>query len=353
MAGTINIVELAKLAGVSKSTAARAMSGHPNVSAKSRRLVEEAAEQAGYQRNHVAAALRTGRIGVYGLVIPDISNPFWADLARGAQDEAEAHGRSVIVLNSDWNAEREARHLASLLATQVEGILVSPVTRGQDLVFSGTPTVTLGSAGQGSPTTSYVRTDVDQGVRLGLGHLLARGHRRVGLILGRTNRFAYRRISAAIRATCLAYKVDPGDFMFEEGDYLPASGEAAASRILDCAGPAVTAVFAANDLMALGAMRAAYARQLKIPADLSIMGMDGIQAGSFTWPELTTVVKPAAAMGREAVKALLRAAGGSGPPTRCTLPCTLRAGGTVRTVADRVLNETNTMMDLESSHAGR
>ena len=123
------IIEIAKLAGVSKSTAARALSGHPSVSARSLQRVEAAAERAGYRRNNLAAALRTGRIGIFGLVIPDISNPFWAELARGAQDAAEAHARSVIVLNSDWDAAREERHLASLVATQVEGILISPVTR--------------------------------------------------------------------------------------------------------------------------------------------------------------------------------------------------------------------------------
>jgi LacI family transcriptional regulator len=347
MASNPNILEIAKLAGVSKSTAARALSGHPNVSAKSRKLVEAAAASAGYQRNHVAAALRTGRIGVFGLVVRDIANPFWAELARGAQDEAEANGRSVIVLNSDWDAAREERHVASLLSTQVEGILISPVTRCLELVRSETPMVALGSAGEGSPNTSYVRTDVDQGVRLGLGHLLARGHRRIGFIVGRSDRRAYRHLMSAIKATTAAYSVDASGFMFEEGDYFPASGEAAASRMLDCAGPTITAVFAANDLMALGAMRAARARQLDVPADLSIVGMDGIEAGTFTHPVLTTVVKPATAMGREAVRALLREIREGGARTRSTLPCTLRTGGTVSTIAVRSRDVIETVVEGE------
>ena len=216
---------------------------------------------------------------------------------------------------------------------------------------SATPVVALGSAGQNAPAMSYVRTDVDQGVQLGLGHLFARGHRRVGIILGRTGRWAYRRLLAAIRATSAAYRVDPGGLMFEEGDYLAASGEAAASRILDCAGPPVSALFAANDLMALGAMRAVRARAAGHPGRDLHRGMDGIEAGRFTQPELTTVVKPAAAMGREAVKALMSEIKGAAPRVRRTLACTLRVGGTVRTLDDRPRDAASRPGELEDALA--
>ena len=108
------IIDVAKLAGVSKSTAARALSDSPDVNDTTRDKVRKAAIASGYERNHLAVGMRSGRSGLFGLVIPDITNPFWAEVARGAQDIVGENGASLLVFSSDWDHDREASHLRAL-----------------------------------------------------------------------------------------------------------------------------------------------------------------------------------------------------------------------------------------------
>src|SRR6478735_8674918 len=107
------IIDVAKRAGVSKSTAARALAGSSNITEETRERVLKAAAATGYERNHLAVGMRSGRSGLLGLVIPDITNPFWADVARGAQDKAAESGSSLLVFSSDWDVAKEAAHLAA------------------------------------------------------------------------------------------------------------------------------------------------------------------------------------------------------------------------------------------------
>src|SRR3954462_1950740 len=126
------IVDVATRAGVSKSTAARALSNAPEISAATRDKVLAAARALGYERNHLAVGMRSGRSGMLGLVIPDIANPFWAEVARGAQDRAAEAGASLLIFSSDWDHAREARHLTVLRQARVEGTIINPVADSFD-----------------------------------------------------------------------------------------------------------------------------------------------------------------------------------------------------------------------------
>ncbi|WP_404406562.1 LacI family DNA-binding transcriptional regulator [Pelagibacterium halotolerans] len=327
------IIDIAEAAGVSKSTVARALSGSPHIGEKTRERVMGAVRALGYERNHLAHSLRSGRTGMLGLVIPDIANPFWAEVARGAQDEAARSGASLLVFSSDWDPAREASHLRALRQARVDGAIVNPVADNVDgLGRFGLPVVLIGSSAERFPELSSVGSDIAQGVALGLDHLAALGHHRPALLVG-SPRLARVRFLRVVHDHCIAHDVDPSTLLMEEGEYTVESGRAAMLRLLERGKDAVRCVFAANDLMALGALLAVREAGLKCPDDISILGFDGIPAGAFSDPGLTTVAKPARGIGAEGMKLLVEAIEGDVEHRRVLLPCTLEVRGSL---ADRV-----------------
>ena len=329
------IVDVAQRAGVSKSTAARALSNAPEISDATRAKVLEAARQLGYERNHLAVGMRSGRSGMLGLVIPDIANPFWAEVARGAQDRAADAGTSMLVFSSDWDHAREARHLQALRQARVEGVIINPVADSfDDLHRFGLPFVLIGSSAERFPDTSSVGSDITQAVRLGMDHLLSKGHRRPWLLLGPRWRIARARFLRAVNDHCLERDVDPASLPIEDGEYTVEGGHAAMKRILAEDKSAHIAVFAANDLMALGAMMAAREAGRSCPEQVSVLGFDGIPGGAFAWPGLTTIEKPARALGRRAVESLVDEIAGRADHSRIYLPCRLIERGSLADLSD-------------------
>ena len=324
------IIDVAQRAGVSKSTAARALSGGGEISAETRDRVLEAARALGYERNHLAVGMRSGRSGMLGLVIPDIANPFWAEVARGAQDRAADAGASLLVFSSDWDHARESRHLQALKQARVDGVIINPVADSFDeLDRFGLPFVMIGSSAERFPDTSSVGSDITQAVRLGLDHLISRGHRRPWLLLGPRWRIARARFLRAVHDHCLERDVDPATLPIEEGEYTVDGGYAAMQRILASDHSAHVTVFAANDLMALGALMAAREAGRSCPEHVSVLGFDGIPAGAFAWPGLTTIEKPARALGRRAIDGLVDEIAGRADHGRIYLPCRLVERGSL------------------------
>lgn len=329
------IVDVAQRAGVSKSTAARALSNAPEISDATREKVLEAARALGYERNHLAVGMRSGRSGMLGLVIPDIANPFWAEVARGAQDRAADAGASLLVFSSDWDHAREARHLQALRQARVEGVIINPVADSfDDLHRFGLPFVLIGSSAERFPDTSSVGSDITQAVRLGLDHLISKGHRRPWLILGPRWRIARARFLRAVNDHCLERDVDPASLPIEDGEYTVEGGHAAMKRILEQDKSAHISVFAANDLMALGALVAAREAGRSCPEQVSVLGFDGIPGGAFSWPGLTTIEKPARALGRRSVESLVDEIAGRADHSRIYLPCRLIERGSLADLSD-------------------
>ena len=323
-------MDVARRAGVSKSTAARALSNASEISQTTRERVLEAARVLGYERNYLAVGMRSGRSGMLGLVIPDIANPFWAEVARGAQDRAADAGASLLVFSSDWDHAREARHLQALRQARVEGAIINPVADSfDDLDRFGLPFVLIGSSAERFPDTSSVGSDITQAVRLGLDHLISKGHRRPWLMLGPRWRIARARFLRAVHDHCVERDVDPATLPIENGDYTVEGGHAAMMRILEADSGGHVTVFAANDLMALGAMMAAREAGRECPVDVSILGFDGIPGGAFAWPGLTTIEKPARALGRRAAECLLDEIDGSADHGRIYLPSRLIERGSL------------------------
>ena len=324
------IIDVAERAGVSKSTAARALTGSSNITAETRERVVKAAAAVGYERNHLAVGMRSGRTGMLGLVIPDITNPFWADVARGAQDQAARAGASLLVFSSDWDPDAEATHLRTLRRARVDGVIVNPVSDSfDDLDRFGLPCVFIGSSAERFHDVSSVGSDIAQAVQLGLDHLVANGHNAPALILGPKSRLARARFLRAVHEHCVARDVDPAVLRIEEGEYTVEGGREAMRRLLETPRVGHLAVFAANDMMALGAMMAVRDAGLDCPRDVSILGFDGIPSGEFAWPGLTTVAKPGRDIGERALDCLFNEIDHKPDHRRIYMPCRLIERGSL------------------------
>lgn len=324
------IIDVAKRAQVSKSTAARALAGAENILEETRERVLNAAKAVGYERNHLAAGMRSGRSGLLALVIPDITNPFWADVARGAQDRAAEADASLLVFSSDWDPKKEEAHLKALRRARVDGAIINPVSDSfDDLDRFGLPFVLIGSSAERFADVSSVGSDIAQAVQLGLDHLMAKGHHAPSLIVGPRSRLARTRFLNSVLRHAIARDVDPAQFTVEDGEYTLEGGRAAMLRLLDRPHLGHVSVFAANDMMAIGAMMAVRERGLGCPDDVSILGFDGIPAGAFTSPGLTTIAKPGRDIGARAVGNLLGELDGKPERGRLHLPCRLLDRGSL------------------------
>lgn len=330
------IVDVAKKAGLSKSTVARVLAGSSNISQDAAERVQAAVLATGYERNHLAVGMRSGRSGLLGLVIPDITNPFWAEVARGAQDQAARQGVSLLVFSSDWDADKEAAHLRALCQARVDGAIINPVADNlADLDRFGMPFVLIGSSAERFPDTSSVGSDIVQGVRLGLDVLLAQGHVQPALILGPKSRLARARFLRAVHEHCIERDVDPSILMTEDSDYTVEGGRSAMKRLLQAhQNGQHLAVFCANDLMALGGILAIRDAGLSCPQDVSILGFDGIPSGAFSWPGLTTIEKDGRRIGSTAVTALYAEIAGRAEHERIYVPCRLLERGSLADLSE-------------------
>lgn len=326
------IVDVAHHAGVSKSTASRVLEGKTNVSDEARERVSKAAAALGYERNRLAVGMRSGRSGLLAIIIPDITNPFWAEVTRGAQDRAIKQGFSLLVFSSDWDVEKEKAHLQTIRQARVDGAIINPVADDFDVLgFFGMPFIFIGSSAGHFPEISSVGSDIKQGVYLGLDSLMVRGHLLPSLILGPKSRLARVRFLRAVQEHCRERDIDPDLLPLEEADYTVEGGHQAMCRLLAAKRKSNEhmAVFAANDLMALGAMMAARESGLACCEDISILGFDGIPAGAFSMPGLTTVKKPSRQIGERAMECLLHEMAGETEHGRIYLPCELIERGSV------------------------
>lgn len=326
------IIDVAKHAGVSKSTVARVMSNGANVSPKVAEAVQQAAKEIGYQRNNLAVSMRSGRSGLIGIVVPDISNPFWAEVARGAQDAAISADSSLLIFSSDWSAERERKHIQALINTRVDGFVLnktSDATEPQEFESAGCPSLLLGTTADLYPEKSSIGSDINQGVGAALRYLIGKGHEAPKLILGVERRLARAKFVTAVNQFFIDRDVDPTEIESEDGGYTVEGGRAAMARILKRHDGGHLTVFAANDLMALGAILEARSAGLKCPQDVSVMGFDGIPAGEFCDPPLTTVAKPARQIGLQSILQLRQLIEGKSAVSKLRLECELIERGSV------------------------
>jgi len=322
------IIEVAHAAGVSKSTVSRVLLGGAQVKEETKTLVLKAIEQLGYERNDLASSFRTDRTRMVMLATPDITNPFWPEVARGLQDTIEQEGYSVVLANSDWDAGREQRFLSTARRNRFDAIAINPaIVSERELLAHGTPIVILGLRNDFS-SLDMVGSDSYHGTLQALEYLHELGHRRIAFIRGKHRSGRGHARHRAFNDFLHRYQLPFDPSLVVEAPFDLAGGQQAAQTLLQCA-DRPTAIFAANDVLAIGAMQTARRLGIDIPAELSVIGMDDTYAASTTIPPLTTVAKAKYEIGAWAARLLLDRLNSHAPiaPRRHVIPCQLIVRG--------------------------
>lgn len=302
------IADVARRARVSTATVSRVLSGVGRARPETRDRVFRAARELDYRPSGIARSLKLRATRTLGLIVTDIENPFFPELVRGVEDAARAAGYAVLLCNAADDPDREAAYLNLLVERRVDGVVIAASSLGSRhrdwLARPPLPVVLVNSVPPGVELPS-IASDSRLGGRLAIEHLLGLGHRRIGhLMASERNSDAPDRLIGARDAIAAAGL--PGDsLVVAVADARVAGGEQAMREVLRRA-PEVTAAFAYNDLMAIGAMRAVRALGRRVPADVSVVGFDDIDLAAYVDPPLTTLSQATAEMGRWAFEQLAR-----------------------------------------------
>lgn len=303
----VTISDVATHAGVSVGTVSNVVNRPDRVTEATRIRVREAIKTLGWVPNGSAATLRAGQATLVGLIVPDIRNPFFTEVARGAEDMAAANGEAIVICNTDWLLSDERRALEALARQRVRGIIINPA--GEDerylewLSDRGIALVLLDHRRSAGHVSSVVVDDV-LGGRLAGEHLLQLGHRRIALVNGPISipQCEDRRLGLleAMSAAGLDQERDLIEIDVEAMD--APSGLAAVEELFGELAP--TAVFCANDLLAIGVIRGLRLRRLRAPDDVAVVGYDDVELAAMTDPPLTTVHQPSYELGATAYELL-------------------------------------------------
>jgi DNA-binding LacI/PurR family transcriptional regulator len=319
------IGDVARAAGVSTATVSRALRGLPNVTQATRMRVLAAAHDLGYVGSPAAASLASGRTRTIGLLTPWVRRWYFANVVDGAERALRETNFDALLYRFDLTRGGRRRVDPSVLRRRVDGILVVGLPMGEsevdDLVALGQPLIFVGS---GPPGQLTVRIDDKRAGREATEHLLSLGHRRIAHVTGDADAMSEwapgvdRR--AGWRQALVAAGVTPDEALVVQGDFELEAARAATLGLLR-AHPDVTAVFAASDEMAMGVVLGARALGLRVPDDLSVIGVDGHELGELIG--LTTIAQPVQAQGTTAARLLLAMITGESAPNQVIFPTDL------------------------------
>jgi LacI family transcriptional regulator len=305
----VRLVDVAREAGVHPATASRALSpsARDGVNPRTVQRVVRAAERLGYVPNTLARGLRTSRSFVAALVIPDITNSLFPPIVRGAEQVLTAAGFTLVLTDTNNDLELERSQVASMRAHGVDGFIVA-TARWQDallddLAASAVPTI-LVNRRNADAALPFVGADDQRGVRLCVEHLMGLGHRHIVHLAGPADTSTGRDRATAFRATMREHGMPLRSAVLECAGYSEAAGREAARRLLHAKRP-FSAIVAANDLLALGAMDALAEAGRHCPADYSVTGFNDLAFMRKLTPPLTTVQVPLTDMGAVAARSLL------------------------------------------------
>ncbi len=303
----VTIKDIAKAAGVSPSTVSRALNDSPLIRESTKERIKRLAAELGYERNELARSLVKGRTRALGLLVPDITNPFFAEITKGVEDAARSRGYGVILCNTGDDPQRELDYGLLLRRKRVDGQIITSVALEDpflpQLARTRTPFVLVSriSARVDAP---YVIVDDEKGAELAAEHLLRLGHRKIACISGPEDVVPGKvRAEAFVRYLGFHGVKVPRTWV-RHTEFTWDGGERVAAEILGKR-RRPTAIFAANDLIALGVLVAAHKRGIPVPEELSVIGFDDIAYASLPLIELTTVAQPAYEMGYMAAEWLM------------------------------------------------
>lgn len=306
------IKDVAALAGISYTTVSHVLNKTRPVSEHVRLKVEAAIAELDYVPSAVARSLKARSTATIGLLVPNSVNPYFAELARGIEDACERNGYCVILCNSDDNPQKQRSYLRVLLEKRIDGLIVASVGEERDLLDSlscvRTPMVIVDRVLEGVEA-DLVRIDHEQGAYLATRHLLDLGHVDIACINGPEDTSVAKMRLAGFRRALTEAGVGLREGRVVHSDFTSLGGYGAAALLLNRDRP--TAIFAANDMIGMGVLRAAAERNITVPAALSVIGFDDIQMCQYVYPALTTVGQSIRDLGETATSLLLRRIAGS------------------------------------------
>lgn len=289
----MNIKEVAKRANVSTATVSRTINNSSQVKPETAARVRAAIEELNFYPNTHARTLVSGRSRMLGLIISDITNPFFPELVKSFEDQAVQRGQEVIIGNTDYKPKRMAGCIRRMLERKVDGVAILTSETDPELLAELTrrniPMVLLDAAARAGTHSATVRIDYAQGIQEALEHLWSLNHRRIAFIAGPLDLPSARVRHEAFVAGLKAHKMTAKPEMIEHGDHRIEGGFTAMQKLLQLPEPP-TAVIASNDLTAIGALNAIHDAGFKVPRDISLVGFDDISFAHLTQPRLTTVL---------------------------------------------------------------
>lgn len=298
----MNIKKVAELAGVSTATVSRVLNNKENVNLHTKNKVENVINELKYEPNDVARMLYKGRSNMIALLMPDITNPFFPELARAIEDEAEKEGYACILCNTDGNHLKEKNYIKAITQKQVDGVIIVSNTISENEIDEiNMPVVMLDRKTKAN--VHSITIDNQSGVKNAISYLKSLGCKKIGHLKGPKDD-----INAQQREYYYLKEVNQEKWfdldLLYSGDYDFDTSVKATKKILTNHSD-IDGLFAGNDLMAFGALKAAHDLKVDVPNSLSVIGFDGISFGKTVIPSLTTMEQPIYEIGVYAVKTLL------------------------------------------------
>ena len=308
----MSIRAVACRARVSTATVSRVVNGSAFVAPATLARVRDAIEALNFYPDGNARALGSGRSGLYGLIISDITNPYFPELVKAFEDNAVAHNQEVLVANTNYDPHRMENCVVRMLQRKVDGVAIMTSEMNEELIgkFAARriPLVFMDTATVG-PGMSVLRVNYKGAVQSAVEHLFSLQHRRIAFISGPLHLRSACLRAEAFHQALQQHGLAERKHWVQVGDYRVEGGHRAMLRILGSGKTLPTAVLASNDLTAIGAMGAIREKGLRIPEDISVVGFDGIELSAYTQPALTTLVIPRQELSALAFRSLYRARG--------------------------------------------
>jgi LacI family transcriptional regulator len=304
-----NIKDIAKHVGVSVSTVSRAMNGHPDVSEETKLQVMEAIRSLNYRPNAVAKSLIRKKSFTIGLMIPDISDPFFSSMADAVEETLFEHGYQVVYGNTNRNPDKEKQFIFNAIERQFDGLILTPDYWDDDFVemLSGLemPVVLLRRRTPAGLSIPFIDVDHYQAATAAVNYLIGLGHRQIGFIGMPESSFIGNERLRGYRDTMRKHGLLPEPAPIIMGGRTIDFGREAMGKLYE-SHPELTAVFTANDLLGIGALEWLAIRRIPVPERLSVIGFDNLEYADLYWIQLTTMEQPRRGMGRRAAELLLQ-----------------------------------------------
>lgn len=302
-----NILDVATLAGVSRTTVSRVLNLSERVDEVTREKVLQAMRELDYQPSRVAQSLRKQKTHMIAVLIPRVSNPFYSELMQGIEGEATRHGYSVILCNTENDLQKELQYLRMIEQHQVDGIIMTSFMNDKETLCSFEsygPIVLIGEYTE-DDLFPVVTVDHFEGAYMATEHLLKLGHRKVGMIAGSSRSLIARDREKGFRQALTDYQVPIVEAWIKESSYSISNGKQYMKELLALE-EQPTAVFAGNDELAVGVIQGGKEQGLRVPQDMAVIGFDGQLIGTIVEPKLTTVVQPIELLGSTGMSLLIR-----------------------------------------------